>query len=374
MRHPHFHRKPHPPLSRMQTKQSISSFVYCFGSGEFNQIAQQNDVSSPSMVFKDVNVDRVFAGSWHSAMLSVDGELTTWGKMISLRTGDHSQGIFDDAKDDGKLSSIGPSYTQGPTKQQTGVKMAALNDNSTIVIDQNNFVHFMSYDNQHVTLPDATDVFAHLNTVIVFKTEKILVYTPLENVRKEFQLPDNELPKEAAITFDSFAILSDKNVLRIYAPNSEPVVFNDVVAVAASNRKYIILNPIGRIYEAFNNGGKRQISGICGNPISIFAGGAHYGCITFEGDCWTWGSGIHGQLGNSSFTNSPQPKKVMMKEDVRVISAAAGEEHTILLAVREPSYIPQVPESMKNTEYIKMLRMNASIQGAFLASEFDSKF
>ncbi|OHT08993.1 hypothetical protein TRFO_22229 [Tritrichomonas foetus] len=354
---------------------NISTSVYCFGSGEFNQTTQQNDVNTPVLIMKDSGIEKVFAGGWHSATISVDGKLTTWGKINTVKTTDQTANLFEDNKDENSSKITTSTFNQEPTVEHSGVKNAALTDYHTIIIDLIDCAHLITYDNQIVTVPNATNIFAKYQTIIVFQGTKIRVYTPMKDIETSFELPQNENPISAAIINHGFAILSDKGILRIYNQKQpDPSIITDIVSVASSNEKYIVLKPNGRIYEIFSNGSKRQISGIGGNPIALFAGGSHFGCITFEGDCWMWGVGVRGQLGNSSFTNSFQPKKVVLKEDVRVISGAAGEEHTILLTVKDTSFIPQVPEAMKQTEYIKMLRMSAAIQGAFLASEFDSKF
>jgi hypothetical protein len=59
---------------------------------------------------------------------------------------------------------------------------------------------------------------------------------------------------------------------------------------------------------------------------------------------------------------------------MRVIDGAAGEDHTLLLAVKDQAFVPQLPEAMRANQYMKMVRMNAALPGAFVASEFDSKF
>lgn len=367
----------------MSLKPVNNWYVFCFGSGEFGQTTQLNDVNIPVPVLKGTNFSKVFAGGWNSAAISLDGDLMVWGRTSSFKTTDQSANLFNEPKEENSNNSVGPSsFNVTPLLVQSNAKSAALNDNNVIILNQTGSIHFTSFNNQTVTVSEATNVFSRHQTVIIFQKEKIFLYTPLQGFSSEFQLPSNEIPIHAAITHKGFAILSDQHVLRVYLSSPESTSTSDclvetiseVVDVAASNDKYIILKNNSVILEIFPQQGKRQITGINGTPISLFAGGAHYGCITFEGDCWTWGAGTRGQLGTGSFSNSFRPAKIILKDGNKVISAAAGEEHTILLAINETMFVPTLPDAMKGNDYLKMIRIDASISGAFVASEFDSKF
>ena len=359
----------------MSTKPGIVSSIYCFGSGEFGQTTQINDSNSPILALKDMNVENIFAGSWNSAAITIDGDLMVWGRMDSIKPVNQTSNIYDEEKDENN-TNLPPSFNQVPLLVKSGVKTVSLNDYHTIILNQQDFLHFPTFDNQSISISDATNVFSRNKTVIVFKKNTIYVYSPFVGLPNQFCLPSPELPIKAAIAHDGFAILSDNQTLRIYAENDDnsPLIIKDVISFSASNSKYIILKPNGCIYTTCSKGGMVQVYGICGNPISVFAGGAHYGCVTFEGDCWTWGAGIKGQLGTASFSNSLRPKKVVLKEGMRVVAAAAGEEHTVILTVKDTFFVPTLPEPMKKNEYMKMIRMDAAIPGAFVASEYDSKF
>lgn len=362
----------------MSSKPGIPvSSIYCFGSGEFGQTTQTIDTNSPVLALKDMNIINIYAGSWNSAALTTDGDLMAWGRIDSVKSTNQTANLYDETKDENNTNgNLPPSFNQVPILAQSSVKSVALNDYHTIAINQQEFIHFPTFDNQLISISNATDVFSRYKSVIIFKKETIYFYSPLKGIPNEFQLPHPEIPIKAEITQNGFAILSDNQTLRIYTEkeSDSPIIINDVISVSASNDKYILLKPNGRIYTTCSNGGLVQIYGISGNPISVFAGGAHYGCVTFEGDCWTWGIGVKGQLGTASFTNSIRPKKVILKEGMKVISAAAGEEHTVLLTVKDTFFVPTLPDPMKKNEYMKMIRMDAAIPGAFVASEYDSKF
>jgi alpha-tubulin suppressor-like RCC1 family protein len=152
------------------------------------------------------------------------------------------------------------------------------------------------------------------------------------------------------------------------------LVIRDVVSAAASADRYAILRPDGRVYEILGNGSRRHITGIEGNPIRVFAGGAHFGCVTLEGECWMWGCGNRGQLGNGRFTVAFTPSKVILKDGFCVIDGVAGEEHTMLMTVKDDDFVPVLPDRMKSNEYLRMVRLANALPGAFVASELDAKF
>jgi hypothetical protein len=207
--------------------------------------------------------------------------------------------------------------------------------------------------------------------LIILGTDNYLISS--ENFEPK-RLPGSELPLYAIISENGYGILSKTHVLYSFPTNGPPAVIPEVVSCAAANDRFIILKPDGRIFEMSPSGTRRQVHGVHGNPIKVFAGGAHFGCVTFEGEAWTWGCGARGQLGDGSYTISFTPRRVLMKDDLRVTDAAAGEEHTLLMAVKDHSFVPKMPEIMKENSYMKMVRMTTALQGAFVASEFDSKF
>jgi alpha-tubulin suppressor-like RCC1 family protein len=83
-------------------------------------------------------------------------------------------------------------------------------------------------------------------------------------------------------------------------------------------------------------------------PIKVFAGGAHLGCVTFEGNAFTWGVGTNGQLGTGTFLHSENPKRVRTPQALKVVDAHAGEEHTVFTVVKEGLFAQLLPKIMMN--------------------------
>lgn len=65
----------------------------------------------------------------------------------------------------------------------------------------------------------------------------------------------------------------------------------------------------------------------------ISLGTYHVIALTIDGQCYTWGNGIYGQLGNNKFGES-SPELISLKHlpsDVKFIKCSAGDHHSCLL-------------------------------------------
>lgn len=336
-------------------KHTLSTYVYCFGSSEFAQTTQMIDSNIPVHV-RTNNIEKIYAGGWLSAYLSSDGELFMWGS----------------AKDTQKSGVLKDNLAE-PTSICTFVQSAALGDHHSLILTKKGQVIAIGpetmFQNQ---LPDSYAIFAKFNQSAVFTKEDTVVH--VGPYGSQIISVPNEIPISMTFYEKGYAVLCKSNKLYMRTEGLPEVVIENVVAATSSREKLLILLKNSRLFHVTPNGNKIQMSGINGTPISVFAGGAHFGCITFEGDCWMWGCGTRGQLGNASFTNSYFPTKILLKDDLKIIDASAGEEHTIIMAVKENNFVPSIPDSMKDNDYMKMVRMSTAFPAAFVASEFDSKF
>lgn len=65
--------------------------------------------------------------------------------------------------------------------------------------------------------------------------------------------------------------------------------------------------------------------------MDVVAGQYHSLCLTASGKVFTWGWGIHGQLGHNNCDNVYVPKALEFKRQVKQI--AAGQAHSLILTV-----------------------------------------
>ena len=60
----------------------------------------------------------------------------------------------------------------------------------------------------------------------------------------------------------------------------------------------------------------------------LAAGVRHLIAVTVEGQCYSWGDGSLGRLGHGDTTPVSEPRVISTLKAVKVVSAAAGEEHS----------------------------------------------
>lgn len=68
------------------------------------------------------------------------------------------------------------------------------------------------------------------------------------------------------------------------------------------------------------------------NVIDITAGQYHNLALTAEGKVFSWGWGVHGQLGHADINDSYKPKKIIHLADKVVTQIAAGHAHSVVLS------------------------------------------
>ena len=184
-------------------------------------------------------------------------------------------------------------------------------------------------------------------------------------------------PVAVWMTKKSVAVLYENNVLVMKFLHDECNinVIEDVITCASNDSNYLILRSDSSVYELSNNGkNEMKIYGIGGTPISLFAGEKHYGAVTYEGDCYTWGWGLDGQLGNNLYMNSPRPVKVIVDESLKIVAAAGGNTYSLFLVVKESSFTPQFPSAMLKNEYINTVRTESIAAAAMNPENRDIVF
>ena len=170
-------------------------------------------------------------------------------------------------------------------------------------------------------------------------------------------------------------MLTDNGMLYLFKKLDDKCTakINNVVSIASSRKLLIILKSDGRVYELHDDK-LIQITGFEGLPIKVFAGGAHYGLITYDGNSWTWGCGTSGQLGNGYFFNLAKPQKFIINNDYKVINASAGEEHTLFDVCPSSDFSIILPDLMRKEELVNSYIMNEKLGISVKIPEFDLKF
>lgn len=72
------------------------------------------------------------------------------------------------------------------------------------------------------------------------------------------------------------------------------------------------------------------------NIVDIVAGQYHTVALTSHGQVYTWGWGIHGQLGHRTCDNEYYPKRLQFPKTI--VQIAAGHAHTIIITANGKMY------------------------------------
>lgn len=311
-----------------------ASFLGCNKDGQIPhaQTAIINTPLSPSQI-KKVPKDSICCADYFTAVLSQEGSLSIFGKF----------NLPDQLKDK-KFSSIFAKFNwlAGITKENE--LYCIFNE-----LDSEGKQQFSTYS--RITLVNSEITPTNINTITSFSESQIAILTDAGSL---YVFPKSQSNNEKTIE------------LQPKFPDFK------IVSVASTRSKAIILISDGRIYEVVNTS-LVLVSGYNGLAISLFGGGASLGLITYEGDCYMWGCGTHGQLGNGSFSNFATPRKVDF-DDSCVIEAAAGEEHTLFLTSKPNAYSVLLPKLMKNQYVPYSISMMGTIPDGFKPPEFDVKF
>jgi hypothetical protein len=226
-------------------------------------------------------------------------------------------------------------------------------------------------------LSPATKIFAKFTTAAVIKADKVVSVVYAKSGRNiSITLPEDEIPHSVEpLGLDGVLVLSESATLYGFPGGAvEPQFqYEKVVSVASTRGKTAVLRSDGRIYELIN-GKTLLISGVPELPIKLYAGGAHFGCITFEGSAYAWGTGTHGQLGTGTFLNSAVPKKVELPPGRRAIDATAGEEHTIFTIVATTKFATILPRIMMDEPVPAGIVALSILPYGYTPPEFDIKF
>ena len=347
------------------------------GTSNLGQIGQTSDTAIPTNIMaKDVK--EIFSGGWTSIFINQNNNVSFLG-----------------CNKDGQIpyaqTSIVSSRLSPQNMEEIHQNQIASGDFFTVLIDSKNSLNAYG----KISLSDQikelkfSKVFAKFAWLAGITTDnKILVYFNNSPEVKDAVFlnlsNDNNNYLESISTITSFteskiAILTNSGNLYVYDKLKDPEanatlspVFDHIVSVASTRSRSILLKNDGRVYESIDNK-LILITGYEGLPISLFAGGASLGLITLQGDCYMWGCGTHGQLGNGTFMNTAYPQKVVL-DDKKIVAAAAGEEHTLFLAVKSNQFSVLLPDLMKNEIIPYAASMSETIPYGFAPPEFDVKF
>ncbi|KAH0794761.1 alpha-tubulin suppressor-like RCC1 family protein [Histomonas meleagridis] len=343
---------------------SQPNIFYACGSSEFTQIGQAQNVTYPIELATPNNCIKVIAGSWHTIFYS-----QAKPNHLSF-CGCNSEGQIPGCSTETVQNLYTPQLkiTNNPENVVAG-------DTFTLLLKEDGTIEKYGKINLPDSFSNIKKLYAKFQIVIGITNDNKILYFDGEKVT-QLSIPQPESILYATNYLENgCSILTQDGTLYVYQDNSTDPInkFTDIISVASTRKMAAVIASDGRAYEIRRNR-LLQITGFAGLPIRIFAGGAHFGIITYQGECWTWGCGTSGQLGTGSYSNSPIPRKVVIPKDMKIVDACAGEDNTLFSLCSLSEYSVMLPEPMKSQPLPQSNVTTALIDFAFNAPEFDLKF
>jgi alpha-tubulin suppressor-like RCC1 family protein len=72
--------------------------------------------------------------------------------------------------------------------------------------------------------------------------------------------------------------------------------------------------------------------------VEIAAGYGHVAAVSDAGDVWTWGTGLHAQLGHGDLENRSEPELVRVLQEKVIISVSVGHSHSVCVSDEDLPY------------------------------------
>jgi E3 ubiquitin-protein ligase HERC2 len=262
--------------------------VFSWGDGEYGQLGHGTNQSydRPKMIeyFHGKHIKDIACGSGHSAAVSVNGELFTWGQGTNGRLG-HG--------DSNNLNK--PKAVKGLEKVRVTCVACSSREAHTLAAGDNNTLWSWgdgSFGKLGVKDKEYSDVPLLINT---FSSPVIQIECGMHF--------------SVALTKDGKVYTWGKGLY--YRLGNESVASQLLPAV---------------------------VDGLVGkHVIQISVGALHTLALTSNGEVYSWGDNEHGQLGNGGTTSNKKPQILSTLRGQRIFKISCGSSHSIAFAQGAPS-------------------------------------
>lgn len=308
--------------------------VYAWGRGEDGQLGlgDTNDQYKPMVVeaLKDKNVVQVACGSGHTVVLSEDGDVYTWGRGDDGRLGHGDNGW----KYVPRLVDVVRSKN---IRQVTcgSYHTAAITDNGELYTWGGGMYGKLGHGNENgystpCLVEDLRDkrliqiACGSRHTVVLLDTLDVYTWGDKENGVSGHGDTDGHQYTPRVVD-----ALKDKRICQISACgfHSSALAENGDVYTWGEGK-------FGRLGNGseHNQLTPRLIEDLHGNCIrQVSCGGFHSAAINETGELYTWGGGEHGQLGHGDKVNKTSPCLVEGLRDKLLVQITCGWSHTVAL-------------------------------------------
>ena len=289
-----------------------------------------------SQILEDGEVPCIFkkvrAGRWHSAALTVDGDLYVWGSDYNAQVGDSicKGGIvklrdvidFDiDYDHNAAITSNGDLYTWGeqgqvgydeddytygrrrsPAKILSNVKKVDLGTMTNVAVQNDGTLYMWGYFNEDYHSQEGSYPVAMMSDI-----------------------------KEAASGFNVWGVIKEDGYLYIgtrtgeYNTSNPLKTINNIKTFDISGGRITVVTNDNVLYDVNFDG---SVTKIMDNVDYAVLDGYNNALVTTNGDMYVWGyDNEYGQIGDGTTT----PKTVPVKVLENVVSMDVGERHTLAI-------------------------------------------
>ena len=343
--HNHHHQQQHQPPTQHYSQYSLpypgELTVYSWGRGEDGQlgIGDTSDQDEPTYVdsLRGVGVKQIACGSGHTVVLTGEGEVYTWGRGDDGRLGHGDNGW-----------KYVPRLTHSLTGQVVthvtcgSYHTAAVSSNGDLFTWGGGMYGKLGHGNEsgHST-PRRVETLVGLTIVDIacgsrhtaVVTNKGCLYTWGD---KENGVAGHGDTEGHQYTPKLLERLSGKKVVQLSACGFHTGCLTDMGEVYTWGE-----GKFGRLGHGAerNCHSPRLVESLLGKrPIQIACGGFHSAVVTQDGKMFTFGGGEHGQLGHGDKVNKVKPTLVQALDGIFLQQITCGWSHSVALTSKGEVY------------------------------------
>ncbi len=306
-------------------------------SGVYNVCLIVNNVCGPDTICKNISVSsnsahpiirpRIFGGGfWHTMVLCENKSLWIGGSNMFNQLGDTSV----------TTNALIPINVVGPTN----ISSISGGYYHSMAIDGNGDLWTWGYN--------VNGQLGHGTTTNVIMPQKISGFPDIAGISGGmnhsliFDINGNIW----AFGSNTSGQLGDSTLTQRNSP-VQPIGLSNIIAVAAGSNFSVALRDDGTVWtwgvnffgqlgnDTSGSGTNRKVAGqVVGltNVIDIAAGNGHVVALTEDGNVWTWGGNMYGQIGDSTTGMANNRKSpTLVKAISGIIEISAGSNHTMAL-------------------------------------------
>ncbi|GLE06225.1 hypothetical protein PINS_up015467 [Pythium insidiosum] len=308
--------------------------VYTWGRGDDGRLGHGDNGWKfvPRLVeeLRGKNIRQVTCGSYHTAAVTVSGELFTWGG-----------GMYGKLGHGNETGHSTPCLVEALKAQP--VRQVACGSRHTVVLLENKDVYTWGDKENGVSGHGDTDGHQYLPRVVEELRGQHVKQISACGFHTAALTESGEVFTFGEGKFGRLGHNSERN--QLVARKVETLVGKRVKQIACGGFHTAAVTETGEVYtwgggehgqlghgDKVNRTVPTLVEALMDKiVVQITCGWSHTVGLTDTGDVYTWGNGDHGKLGHNDTNKVTLPKAVEVLQSKRVIAVASYNEHTVAL-------------------------------------------